>query len=141
MMLDLRQSLSFNDNDDEYTFTPVLRAVRTDEISRIEGDLTVTCPSGSSLSEGAVYLFQGEDITPDDLDNSGVEPYATAPVFTSNNNTTFFYSLRVLPQGKYTMALTCKGNDDDPATDEDLAFRNVVNVDLNDSEVLERDLP
>jgi hypothetical protein len=140
LMLDLRQSLSFNDDNDEYTFTPALRAVRTDEISRIDGNLSVTCPSGDSLSEGAVYLFQGEDITPDDLDNSGVEPYATAPVFTTNN-TSFFYSLRVLPQGKYTMAVTCKGNDDDPATDEDLEFRNIVNVDLDENEVLNRDLP
>jgi hypothetical protein len=61
-------------------------------------------------------------------------------VFTTNN-TSFFYSLRVLPQGKYTMAVTCKGNDDDPATDEDLEFRNIVNVDLDENEVLNRDLP
>lgn len=141
LMLDLRQSLSFDNDNDEYTLTPVLRAVRTDEIGRIEGDLTVTCPSGDSLIEGAVYLFQGQDITPDDLDNSGVEPFATSPVFTSNNNTTFFYSLRVLPEGSYTMAVTCKGNDDDPATDEDLEFRNIVNVELDQNEVLTRDLP
>jgi hypothetical protein len=140
LMLDLRQSLSFNDDDDEYTFTPVLRAVRTDEIGRIEGNLTVTCPSGDSLVEGAVYLFQGQDVTPDDLDNSGVEPFATAAVF-PNNDTSFFYSLRVLPEGSYTMALSCKGNDDDPATDEDLEFRNIVNVELDENEVLIRDLP
>jgi hypothetical protein len=138
LMLDLRQSLSFNDDNDEYTLTPVLRAVRTEDISRIDGDLAVTCPAGDSLNEGAVYLFQGEDVTPDDLDNTGVEPFATAPVF---NDNTFFYSLRVLPEGRYTMAVTCIGNDDDPATDEDLEFRNIVNVELDENEVLQRDLP
>lgn len=141
LMLDLRQSLSFNDDTDEYTFTPVLRAVRTEDISSIQGDLTVTCPAGDSLIEGAVYLFQGQNVTPDDLDGSGVEPFATAPVLTSNNNTTFFYSLRVVPAGNYTMALTCIGNDDDPATNEDLEFRNVVNIELDENEVLDRDLP
>jgi len=141
LMLDLRQSLSFNDNDDEYTLTPVLRAVSTEDIATIQGDVTVTCPAGDTLSEGAVYLFQGEDITPDDLDNAGVEPFATSPVFTSNDNSSFFYSLRVLPEGRYTMAVTCIGNDDDPATDEDLEFRNVVNVEANAGEVVTRDLP
>ena len=137
LMLDLRQSLSFDDGDDEYTFTPVLRAVHSEEISRIEGNLAVTCPAGDSLGTGAVYLFQGRNITPDDLDGQGIEPFATAPVFTSP----FFYSLRVLPEGTYTLAVTCIGNDEDPATDEDLEFRNVVNVELDESEVLDLDLP
>lgn len=141
LMLDLRQSLSFDDDNDEYTFTPVLRAVRSEEIGTIQGDLTVNCPAGDSISEGAVYLFQGENITPDDLDNAGIEPFATVPVFTGDNGTSFFYSLRVIPEGNYTMALTCIGNDDDPATDEDLEFRNIVNVELDQGEVLERDLP
>ena len=142
LLLDLRQSLSFNEDTDEYTFTPVLRAVRNEDISSIQGDVTVTCPAGDSLIEGAVYLFEGQDITPDDLDGSGVEPFATSPVFTTgNNNTSFVYSLRVLPEGSYTLAVTCIGNDDDPATDEDLEFRNIINVELDQNEVLERDLP
>jgi len=141
LMLDLRQSLSFDDDNDEYTLTPVLRAVRTEDIGTIQGNLTVSCPAGDTLITGAVYLFQGQDITPDDLDGAGVEPFATSPVFTSNNNTSFFYSLRVLPEGNYTMAATCIGNDDDPASDEDLEFRNIVNVELDEGEVLNRDLP
>lgn len=141
LMLDLRQSLSFDDGDDEYTFTPVLRAVRTEEIGRIEGNLTVTCPTGDTLTQGAVYLFQGRDITPDDLDGQGIEPFATSPVFTSQNNTSFFYSLRVIPEGTYTLSVTCIGNDDDPATGEDLEFRNTVNVELDENESLDLDLP
>jgi hypothetical protein len=139
LMLDLRQSLSFNDDTDEFTFTPVLRAVPTEDIGTIEGNLSVTCPAGDSLVNGAVYLFQGQDVTPDDLDNAGVEPFATSPVFI--DNTSFFYSLRVVPEGDYTMAVTCIGNDDDPASDEDLEFRNAVNVELDAGELLDRDLP
>ncbi|MET0535405.1 MAG: DUF4382 domain-containing protein [Steroidobacter sp.] len=141
LMLDLRQSLSFDDDDDEYTFTPVLRAVRTEDISRIDGDVSVTCPAGDSLNAGAVYLFQGNDVTPDDIDGTGVEPFATAPVFASNNDSSFFYSLRILPEGDYTVAVTCIGNDEDAGTNEDLEFRNVVNVELDSNEVQTLDLP
>jgi hypothetical protein len=141
LLLDLRQSLSFDDDNDEYTFTPVLRAMNTEDISRIEGNVAVTCPTGDSLSQGAVYLFQGNDVTPDDIDGTGVEPFATAPIFPGQNNTSFFYALRVLPAGDYTLAVTCIGNDDDAATNEDLEFRNIVNVDLDDNEVLDLDLP
>jgi hypothetical protein len=141
LLFDLRQSLSFDDGDDEYTLTPVLRAVETGEASRIEGDLSVTCPAGDSLGQGAVYLFEGQDVTPDDLDGAGVEPFATAPVFTSQADGSFFYALRWLPEGDYTLTVSCIGNDDDPATDEDLEFRNTLNVQLDSSESLIVDVP
>lgn len=141
LLLDLRQSLSFDDDTDEYTFTPVMRAVDTTEASRIDGDVSVTCPAGDSLSQGAVYLFSGRDVTPDDLDGAGVEPFATAPVFTTQAGNAFFYSLRFLPEGDYTLAVTCIGNDDDPVTDEDLEFRNITNVELDSNESITLDLP
>jgi hypothetical protein len=141
LLLDLRQSLSFDNDTDEYTFTPVMRAVDTTEASRIDGDVSVTCPAGDSLSQGAVYLYSGRDVTPDDLDGAGVEPFATAPVFTTTAGNAFFYSLRFLPEGDYTLALTCIGNDDDPVTDEDLEFRNIINVELDRNETITLDLP
>lgn len=141
LLLDLRKSLSFDDDSDEYTLTPVMRTVETSEMSRIEGNVSVNCPAGDSLERGAVYLFQGRDITPDDIDGAGVEPFATAPVFTSTTGAGFFYALRYLPAGDYTLAVTCSGNDEEPTTDEDLQFRNVVNVSLDSRETITRDLP
>jgi hypothetical protein len=141
LVLDLRKSLSFDDGPDEYALTPILRSVETSQMSRIDGNVSVGCGLGDSLERGAVYLFQGRDVTPDDIDGSGVEPFATAPVFTSTQGSGFFYSLRYLPAGEYTLAVTCRGNDDEPATSEDLAFRNVINVDLNDRETITRNLP
>ncbi len=140
LLLDLRKSLSFDEDSDEYTLTPTLRAVDTSEMSRIEGNVSVTCVSGT-LERGAVYLFQNSDVTPDDIDGAGVEPFATAPIFTSTVGAGFFYALRYLPAGSYTMAVTCIGNDDEPLTDEDLLFRSVVNVDVDDRETITRDLP
>lgn len=139
LVVDLRQSLSFDDDDDEYTLTPVMRATITEDMSRIQGNISVTCPSGDSLGAGAVYLYKGEDVTPDDIDGTGIEPFATSPVFTSNG--TFFYTLRYLPADDYTLALTCIGNDEEPDRDQDLEFRNVQNVQVDDSETVTVDLP
>jgi hypothetical protein len=141
LLLDLRKSLSFDEDSDEYTLTPTLRTVDTSEMSRIEGNVSVTCPAGDTLERGAVYLFQNRDVTPDDIDGAGVEPFATAPIFTSTSGGGFFYALRYLPAGSYTLAVTCIGNDEEPSTDEDLEFRNVVNVELDDRETITRDLP
>lgn len=142
LLLDLRKSLSFDDDSNEYTLTPQLRAVETSEMSRIEGNVSVACQAGGSLERGAVYLFQGRDVTPDDIDGAGVEPFATAPIFTSTiGGAGFFYALRYLPAGDYTLAVTCLGNDEEPSTDEELSFRNAINVSLDDRETLTLDLP
>lgn len=141
LVLDLRQSLSFNDDNDEYTLTPVMRSVVTEDASRIDGNVSVTCPGSESLGAGAVYLYQGRDVTPDDIDGIDVEPFATSPVFTAQGGGSFFYSLRFLPAGDYTAAVTCRGNDEDPVVDDDLAFRNETNVGLDDSENVTLDLP
>ncbi len=142
LVLDLRQSLSFSRNARDYNLKPVVRAVETSEMGSIEGNVTASCPAGGALSRGAVYLFQGHDVTPDDIDGSGVEPFATAPIFTNSNvnGNTYFYNLRYLPAGDYTLALTCDGNEEDPTTDQDLRFRDVINVTLNDRQTLTRNL-
>ncbi|MBM0107423.1 DUF4382 domain-containing protein [Steroidobacter sp. S1-65] len=141
LLLDLRKALRFDDDRREYTLTPTIRAVDTEDMSRIDGDISITCPAGDDLGEGAIYLFTGRDVTPDDIDGAGVEPFATTPVFTSQGGASLFYSLRYLPAGDYTLAVTCIGNDEDPAVDDDLEFRNIVNIDLDEAETIRLDLP
>jgi hypothetical protein len=140
LMLDLRQSLDFDEASAEYTLTPRLRAIRTDDAARIEGTVTVVCPAGTPLATGgAVYLFSGANVQPDDLDGAGVEPLATTrvvdPVIARPR-----YALRFLPAGDYTLALTCRGNEDVLGVDDDLAFRNVTKVQVDADDVLQRDL-
>jgi hypothetical protein len=141
LVLDLRQSLSFDDGDDEYTLTPVLRTAVTADMSRIDGNVSVSCLAGDSLGRGAVYLYQGHDVTADDIDGADAEPLATSPLFTDTNGQSFFYSLRYLPAGDYTVAVTCNGNDDDPLADDDLRFRDSANVELDEGENIIFDLP
>jgi hypothetical protein len=140
LMLDLRQSLDFDETVEEYTLVPKLRAVLTQDAARIEGDVTFSCPTGTSLSTGgAVYAYQGQDVQPDDLDGVSPEPLATTrvldPLLTRPR-----YELRFLPAGDYTVALTCRGDEDLLGVDDSLDFRVTRNAQVDDGEVLERNL-
>ena len=138
LTLDLRQSLSFDDIDDEYTLTPVLRAVRTSQAAQISGNVTASCPAGTSLIlGGAVYAYAGVDVTPDDLDGTAPGPFATTGVTLGTDTGQFSYALRFLPAGDYTLALTCRGNEDELLADDDLEFGDGVNVTVEEgSQVL-----
>ena len=131
LMLDLRQSLVFDDSDDEYTLTPRLRAVDTGDAARIEGSVTTICPLGTSLlTGGAVYLFSGEDVEPDDLDRVDAEPFATTRVVNRGTGV-LQYALRFLPAGTYTLALTCNGDDDALGVNDEVDFLDERNVELD----------
>jgi hypothetical protein len=138
LMLDLRQSLSYDKAADKYTLTPQLRSVPSDDAARIEGVVTVACPLGTLLVPGeAVYLFAGAGVSPDDIDGARAEPFATTSVVRSAT-TALVYSLRFLPAGDYTLALTCYGYEDALGVDDDLLFRNISNVRIGDGEVVLR---
>jgi len=140
LTLDLRLSLSSNDNE-EYLLEPVLRSVPTDEAGALQGAASAACiTDDAAFNEAAVYLFEGEDVTPDDHDGQGAEPYVTAPVVLDTVSGGFIYALRFLPAGTYTVALACDGDLEDPTTDEDLDFQAAENVDIEEGETLQQDL-
>ncbi len=74
-----------------------------------------------------MYVFAGEDQTPDDR-GSSIEPYLTTRVGPDAISGTSAYSFEHLPDGRYTVALTCDGHEDDAATNDDLRFQNIANV-------------
>jgi hypothetical protein len=140
LLLDLRQSLAFDDGDAEYTLTPALRAVRTDDAASIEGDVAQICPVGTALQQSAaLYLFAGRDVEPDDIDRLDTEPLATTRVF-ATTTIGLRYALRFLAAGDYTLAFTCFGDEDLPGESDDLAFLRVRNVRIDEGEVLEIDV-
>ena len=137
LTLDLRQSLRFDEVTDEYTLTPRLRAVATQDAARIEGAVTVACPADTSLATGgAIYLFPGRDVQPDDMDGTGAEPFATTRVVDFGFGG-FQYAMRFLPAGDYTIALTCKGNGDALDVDDDLDFGKATTIQIDAGEVLQ----
>jgi hypothetical protein len=138
LTLDLRQSLVFDDDERAYTLVPLVRAVRAEDAGQIVGVVSASCPGGSTLAQGgAVYLFSGEDITPDDRDGQGVEPYLTTRVGADGTNN---FAFRYVPAGNYTISLTCDGDDDDPASDDDLRFRATANVRVRAEQSVTADL-
>jgi hypothetical protein len=138
LTFDLRQSLLFDDGDDDGTvLTPVIRAIRVEDAGGIAGNVTVSCPANSAL---AIYVFAG-DVTPDDRDNADVEPYLTTGVGLNGSSSSSGYAFPFLPEGTYTLASTCRGNDETPTVSEDLNFQNVVTVDVDADATVTRNIP
>ena len=136
LTLDLRKSLSFDDDANQYTLTPALRSAVTDEAAQVTGSVNVTCPVGTSLAQGgAVYLYEGEDVEPDDI-GSDVEPYATSRVSDDSFSGQLGYSLRFLPAGDYTIALTCGGDEDEIGVDDDIDFVTTAQIHLDEAEAV-----
>ncbi len=142
LTLDLRQSLSFDDGANVYTLTPVLRAVLPEETGEIFGRVTANCPGSGTLVEGgAAYLFAGRDRIPDDRDGLGEEPFLTTRVLIQGGVAAvpqFFFNY--IPEGDYTIALTCNANEDDPLTNDELAFGSIENIEVTAEETLSHDL-
>jgi hypothetical protein len=128
LILDLRQSLSFDDEANRYALTPVLRAVSREDAAQIRGVVTA-CATNS-----AVYLFQNE-VEPDDIDGQAAEPYLTTFVTSSAS-----YQFDFLPAGEYTLAVACNADEEDITSDDDLDFRSTTTVDLDERETLQEDL-
>jgi hypothetical protein len=142
LTLDLRAALEFDRSNDRYVLTPTVRAVKSDKAARISGAIRFDCPSGRTLArDGAVYLYTGKDVTPDDLDGTEAEPYATTRVTTDDATGDHAYTLRNLASGEYTLALTCEGSDDEPGVDDAIAFHEARNVKVDAGESLKLDLP
>lgn len=140
LTLGLRQSLTFDEGTDEYTLTPVLRAVRSDRTAGLSGSIDVDCGNDDSLETGgAVYVFAGRDVTADDLDGAGAEPYATTRVTVATAGGEVRYALRNLEPGDYTITVSCRGDLDALARDDDLRFRGTRNVALEAGESREVD--
>lgn len=139
LTLDLRLSLS-SDADDDYTLDPVLRSMPRDQAGGVQGAVEAGCASDDAFVVAAVYLFEGEDVIPDDADGQNAEPFATAPVLVDAISTAPFYELRNIPEGTYTLALACGADLEDPSTDDELDFQSSINVDVDESQITEQDL-
>jgi hypothetical protein len=141
LALDLRQSLSLNSTTGVFTLTPVLRSVVRTDSGTVAGTVAVTCDAGTSLAQGgAVYLFRGLNVVPDDRGGAGDQPYATGALTSSGVTGQFTYRLINLPAGDYTLAATCDGTLENPASNDALVFRGAVNVKVVANAVVSADL-
>lgn len=117
-----------------YLLKPAFRMLEVTAYGVLSGTVaneTITSAASACNTDDAnldlgnvVYVFAGSNVTPDDIDGTG-DPIATADVVPVNG----VYSYRVaLTPGDYTVAFTCQAADDEPETDETIAFLPTVNV-------------
>lgn len=122
---DLRRSVhNPASGSDAYRLRPVLRLVEDDRAGRIGGAV-----DSGRLVEGcvpAVYVFDGRNVTPDDVDGSGTEPLTSARVLADGAG--YRYEVAFLPEGGYTVAFTCDAGKDDPGRNDTLNFATPRNV-------------
>lgn len=139
VVLDLR--LSLYEEDGVLTLDPFLRAVAGDDGATIEGLVSEelirsdACRDNRVTGEGvAIYLFEGLSVTPDDYDEIGVEPVATAGVELSSSSGDYEYRFEYLQEGDYTVALTCSAQEENGLDDDEVSFLQTASESVDEDE-------
>ncbi len=134
---DLRKSIvqppgQFNPDDEPaYFLKPVLRFVQNIETGAIQGEISAglltadNCSDADPDTGNAVYVYQGADVIPDDIDGELAEPITTSLV---KNESSYQYEVGYLEAGEYTVAFTCRADEEIDAEDNDLQFSTAINV-------------
>ena len=128
---DLRKSLFEPEGGaDEYQLRPNLRMVDDSLVGTVNGSvdasllsLNTECFDNSGAVTAVVYVFSGNNISPDDIDGNATEPLSSARV-----RADLGYTAAFLEEGDYTLSLTCEATMDDPATDDSISFMRTKSV-------------
>lgn len=110
-----------------YLMRPTLRLVDDANVGAIAGRVDSALIAEECLPK--VYVFSGNAVTPDDLEEANgadADPLVVASVAIENGSTAHPYRAAFLPPGPYTVAFTC--GDDDVAADETLVFTGAQSV-------------
>ncbi|HEX7037030.1 MAG TPA: DUF4382 domain-containing protein [Pseudomonadales bacterium] len=127
---DLRRALTDPTGQPGYFLRPALRITDLAEYGAIVGtvaDDLLTAPTcDNDLAEdrgNVVYLYEGADVVPVDIDGGDPEPLATGRVAQDAGAAgAYTYRIDFVPPGDYTVAFTCQGLADDPEVADTLAF-------------------
>lgn len=122
---DLRKSIHVTGTGD-YMLRPTVRMVDSIEVGRIAG--TVSPSLIISGCTPAVYVFQGSNVTPQDISGSPSDPVTTATVKLDNATGQYRYTAAFLEPEDYTVSFTCQAAQDDPTINDAIAFSGTANV-------------
>lgn len=147
---DLRKGLNDPQGSNCYKLKPSLRIIDMTTHGSIAGTVdpllisdAAACTSDSNTEAGnVVYIYEGADIMPDDIDDIDPEPVTTANVRYDATTDTYDYLSAFLSPGEYTAAFTCQGRDDaipdedmpDLVIDNDVTFTAGQNVTVADGQ-------
>lgn len=114
----LRMGLSNPVGQTGYKLQPSLRVTDMTEHGTIAGTVAIDqlpgpCSSDPNTGEGNVaYVYEGFDITPDDIDGESAEPLTTADIRLDPDSGNQAYRIAFLSPGEYTVAFTCQATED-----------------------------
>ncbi len=144
---DLQKSITESNSQTEYILRPTLRVIETDVSGDILGtiDPTLISELGGLLAGCRVYSFIGSDAQPDDVYipmNMPVPADQNNPVTSARviYGGAYLFYLSFLPEGDYTIALTCETNVDHADRDDVLVFSDPVNITVVAGEVSQADI-
>lgn len=137
----LRKGLTKPENKDYYLLKPAMRLVNNIEVGSIGGTVSTTVVNHpqclSNEGNGTVYLYDqdisnGEEAPEDYFDSeaaTGVRPIASAEV-TQGESGEFTYTIGFVEarEAAYSVAYTCEAAMDEPASDDDIEFTEVIPV-------------
>lgn len=129
---DLRKSVRKPGSSNEYKLRPTLRIVDNSNLGTITGSAIPTLVSTNC--NAAIYVFEGQNVIPDDMDDLAAEPVTVATIALDSATGEYTYRASFLQTGDYTLALTCNANQDDPDTDDSLNFIVTANVSVSASQ-------
>jgi len=131
---DVRRSIVKRGLGDDYSLKPVLRLINNSQTGSITGAFTDSqlfteqCSDQDPLTFNAVYLYEGHDVTADDIGSAGAQPITTAPVIFDEDNGEYRYTIGFVLTGDYTLSLTCNADLENSETDDELLFKQSSNV-------------
>lgn len=122
---DLRKSLFRSERHLPTVLRPSMRMVPNHRAGHLHGSLdamlvTDLC-ADPSTELGAVYVFNGSDVTPTDVNGSDADPVASALVKLTDEGD-YRYRIGFLEAGDYTVAYTCDAAADNPDEVNELQF-------------------
>ena len=146
LLLDLELRVSLDDQVStlgNYALVPVLRALDPEDAGEVSGKVAnalvedADCRQGRSLLRGvSVYAYEGAGVTPVDYARSrvtGIQPVSAAAAYDDGDGG-YRYSFAYLPEGNYTLALTCDADSERPAVIDNLDFLQRRNATVNAGE-------
>ncbi len=122
---DLKKSVHMKGTGD-YKLRPTLRITNNMEIGHITGTVAesliidAACEDNGDNNDvgNSVYVFEGLDQIPQDIQGITGDPIASANVMYNSETELFEFTVGYIPAGDYTVAFTCDGSLDAPDTDD-----------------------
>ena len=122
-------------NRDKYMLKPSHRLIDNVEAGSIAGQVDYVLINQEHVCdyEGSVYVYEGADVTPTDLnldpnatEQNGTGPVIATPVTNENSETLYSFKAAFLPAGEYTISYSCQSDNNE--TLDNIEFMGTQNV-------------